>query len=94
MRTRLGVLMVQQRLAGTDGMPGDKFDAGLLESVVFNNRSYGGELVQDDLVKLFEEHPTVVLGDGTTVATRQGYSSISNGWICHSPSATSVKTWT
>ena len=82
LRTRLGVLMVQQRLAGTDGVPGDKFDTGLLESVVFNNRSYGGELVREDLVKLCEEHPTVVLGDGTTVALQPACQAL-RGWDGH-----------
>jgi acyl-homoserine-lactone acylase len=79
LRTRLGVLMVQERLAGTDGMPGTTFDPALLEAIMFNNRSYGGELLRDDLVGLCEAHPDVVLGDGTTVALPPACHAL-RGW--------------
>jgi acyl-homoserine-lactone acylase len=82
LRTRLGIRMVQQRLAGTDGLPGKKFTLRRLETVVFNNRNYGGELVHDDLVALCEAHPTVRLGDGTEVDLRPACRAL-RGWDLH-----------
>jgi acyl-homoserine-lactone acylase len=70
LRTRLGILMVQQRLAGSDGLPGSGFTLDQLQTVMFNNRSYGGELVRDDLVALCRANPTVLLADGADVDLR------------------------
>jgi acyl-homoserine-lactone acylase len=55
LRTRLGLKMVQERLAGTDEYDtpaGNRFTQDILQQVVFNNRQYAGELVRDDLVAL------------------------------------------
>ena len=82
LRTRLGILMVQQRLAGTDGLPGRKFTADQIQTVVFNNRNYGGELVQRDLVALCEAHPSATLPDGTTVDLRAACRAL-RGWDRH-----------
>jgi acyl-homoserine-lactone acylase len=70
LRTRLGIRMVQQRLAGSDGLPGTRFTLERLQQVMFNNRNYGGELVRDDLVALCEANPTVRLADGAEVDLR------------------------
>ena len=56
-RTRIGLLQIQERLAGTDGLPGDKFDQRSLEKVALGNRQYLGELWRDDLVTLCEAAP-------------------------------------
>nr|AHE14768.1 aculeacin-A acylase [uncultured bacterium] len=82
LRTRLGIRMVQQRLAGTDGLPGRRFTPGRLQTVVFNNRSYGGELLLDDLVRLCEAQPAVSLPDGTTVALPPACRAL-RGWDRH-----------
>jgi acyl-homoserine-lactone acylase len=74
LRTRLGIRMAQQRLAGVDGLPGRRFTPARLRTVVFNNRNYGGELVLADLVRLCEAHPSVRLRDGTTVALQPACS--------------------
>jgi len=59
LRTRLGVLMVQQRLAGTDGRPGRRFTLDQLQDTVFNNRQYAGELLRDPLVAQCRSTPTM-----------------------------------
>jgi acyl-homoserine-lactone acylase len=46
LRTRLGILQVQRRLAGTDGLPGNTFDLSSLQQVVLNSHMYSGELAQ------------------------------------------------
>ena len=64
LRTRLGLLQVQQRIAGTDGLPGQGFSLDLLQQVMFSNRVYGGELVRDDLVAACRANPTVAVDGG------------------------------
>lgn len=67
LRTRLGLLMVQQRLAGTDDLPRRRFDPRLLWRTMFNNRVYGGELVRDDLVAACGAVPIVRATSGEDV---------------------------
>jgi acyl-homoserine-lactone acylase len=57
LRTRLGLTMVQQRLAGTDGLPGNRFTRQDLQDDVFNDRQFAGELWRDQLVQLCESAP-------------------------------------
>ena len=52
LRTRLGLKMIADRVAGTDGLGAPKFDLTNLEGVVFNDRNLGGEMTRDDLVGL------------------------------------------
>ena len=56
-RTRLGLIQVIERLAGTDGLPGKKFNLRLLTRVALSNRQYLGELWRDDLVTLCDSAP-------------------------------------
>ena len=59
LRTRLGLRMVQERLAGTDGRPGRRFTLEQVQDTVFNNRQYAGELFRDQLVTLCKSSPTM-----------------------------------
>jgi acyl-homoserine-lactone acylase len=52
LRTRLGLKMIADRVAGTDGLGPAKFDLKSLEGVVFNDRDLGAEMTRDDLVGL------------------------------------------
>lgn len=52
LRTRLGLKMIGDRVAGRDGLGAPKFDLKSLEGVVFNDRNLGGEMTRDDLVGL------------------------------------------
>ncbi|MFF4891959.1 acylase [Micromonospora chersina] len=65
LRTRLGVDQVQRRLAGSDGLPGTRFTVDRLWAVTLGNRTYAGELVRDDLVRLCTAHPVAAASDGT-----------------------------
>jgi acyl-homoserine-lactone acylase len=82
LRTRLGIRMVQERLSEGEDHPADRFDAPRLQALVFNNRSYGGELVKRDLVRLCEDHPTVTLADGTVVRLPRACAAL-RGWDGH-----------
>lgn len=52
LRTRLGLRIVQQRLDGSDGLPGRGFTLRQLQDAVFNNRQYAGELFKDGIAQL------------------------------------------
>ncbi|WP_245673855.1 acylase [Actinoplanes rectilineatus] len=67
LRTRLGIDQVEQRLAGTDGLPGRGFTTARLWDVTFGNRVYGAELVRDDLVALCRRQPTATTTNGVTL---------------------------
>ena len=60
LRTRLGLRIVQDRLAGTDQYEGTKFTRRQLQSAVFNNRQFAGELWREPLVRLCEQNPTLM----------------------------------
>ena len=51
LRTQLGIDIVDDRVAGTDGLPGAKFDLATLQGALYQNRHRGAELVRDDLVR-------------------------------------------
>ncbi|MEU4563470.1 acylase [Actinoplanes sp. NPDC023936] len=67
LRTRLGIDQVEQRLAGTDGLPGKRFTTDRLWRIMFGNRVHGAELVRDDLVTLCRQQPTATASNGATV---------------------------
>jgi acyl-homoserine-lactone acylase len=51
LRTRLGYKLILERLAGTDGLAGNKFSLATLQQLLFNNRNLGAELLTDSVVK-------------------------------------------
>ncbi len=70
-RTRLGLVQVEDRLAGTDGLPGKGFDRRSLEKVALGNRQYLGELWRDSLVALCDAAPGgTLLGSSGPVVGR------------------------
>lgn len=82
LRTRLGLLQVQQRVDGTDGLPGRGFTPERLWDVVFGDRVHGGELLRADLVALCEANPTASASDGTPVDLRAACAAL-RGWDSH-----------
>jgi acyl-homoserine-lactone acylase len=83
LRTRLGLLQIQQRLAGTDGLAGTRFNPESLWRVMFGDRVYGGELVRDDLVALCEANPTATASNGASVELAPACAAL-RGWDLHS----------
>jgi acyl-homoserine-lactone acylase len=59
LRTRVGLRIIQDRLAGKDGLPGTRFDAANLRELVFRNRVLAGELWRDELVPVCRTTPGV-----------------------------------
>ena len=56
-RTRIGLIQVEERLAGDDGLPGRRFNRQLLQRVALGNRQYLGELWRDQLVTVCDGAP-------------------------------------
>ena len=52
MRTRLGVLQAQARLAGTDGRTGNRFSLANLQEIALSNRSLTADLYMPDVMAL------------------------------------------
>lgn len=49
LRTRSAILEIRGRLAGTDGLPGNRMGAAEVRSVIFRDKNLAGMLVMDDL---------------------------------------------
>ena len=64
LRQRSGFVMAEERLAGADGRPGNKFTRQQLQDIVFDNRQYAGELWRDELATFCETSPTMVGSSG------------------------------
>lgn len=64
LRTRLCILQVQQRLAGSDGYPGNKFDLPTLQDIVLSSRIHTGELARDDVIDAYCRAGTVMTQGG------------------------------
>ena len=57
LRTRVGLLKIERRLAGTDGEPGNRFSLDQLERITMNNRVLAGELWRDSVVSVCRRIP-------------------------------------
>jgi acyl-homoserine-lactone acylase len=56
---------VADRVAGTDGFAGKKFDLDTLQDVMYSNRQLGAELARDDLVGLCRAQTSIVVSGET-----------------------------
>ncbi len=64
-RQRTGHLIIQERISGVDGFPGNRFDRAMLETLLFRNRNLTADLLADDLVAACRRTPVIELKDGT-----------------------------
>jgi acyl-homoserine-lactone acylase len=65
LRTRNGLVQIAQRLAGTDGNPGNKYTPELLREFITNNRNYSAEIWVDPLVADCQANPGAYAVDVT-----------------------------
>ena len=59
LRTRSGLVEIERRLAGTDGLPGTKVDHENAKTMAFANKSLAAELVMDRLLTLCKNQVNV-----------------------------------
>lgn len=60
-RTRIGITQILERLAGKDGLEGNRFDMRNLQQIVLDNRAYFGNLLRDDLLAVCSDKRPVTL---------------------------------
>jgi acyl-homoserine-lactone acylase len=78
LRTRLGLTMIQQRLAGEDDLSGKGFTLRKLAEVALGNRQYAGELWRDELVAFCEANPSLTGTSGPVDVS--GACPVLAGW--------------
>jgi acyl-homoserine-lactone acylase len=82
-RTRIGLIQIGQRLAGTDGLPGKGFTRQLLEQVALGDRQYLGELWRDSLVSMCESAPGGHLFGSSGPVDVSGACPVLKAWDLH-----------
>ena len=82
-RTRVGLLQVQGRIAGTDGLAGKGFDLQSLEDVALSDRVYLGELWRDPLVTLCDAAPAGTLLGSSGPVQLGDSCNILRAWDLH-----------
>lgn len=69
LRTRMGLTLIEDRLAGRDGLPGDRFSHDNLKQIMFNSRHFLGEIWRDDLAAYCARVPFALGADGLVDVT-------------------------
>ncbi len=84
LRTRIGLIMTQARVSGTDGLGPAGFTVKDMENMVFSNRQYAGELWRDPLVALCRSLPggLAPTSSGIPVAVGDACNVLAN-WDLH-----------
>ena len=77
-RTRMAFTQIFDRLSNKDGLGGNTFNLDNMQQVVYGNRSYGAELVLDDILADCQANPTLPLTDGGTIDATQACTVLSN----------------
>jgi acyl-homoserine-lactone acylase len=74
----MGIVQVQDRLNGIDGLGGNKFSLRKLQEVGYSNRSYAAELVLDDVLSDCFSDPTLPVDGGGTIDGTAGCNALAN----------------
>jgi acyl-homoserine-lactone acylase len=77
-RTRLGLDMIAQRLAGTDGLGPPGFTLPTLQATMVGNRNYSAELGRADVIAMCRAHPFLTAGDGKRVDVRAACDTLAS----------------
>lgn len=77
-RTRIGIKQIQDRLAGSDGLGGTKFDMVSLQRIAFSNRSMYSTVLLADLKAACAGATTVTLPGGTARDISRGCAILAN----------------
>jgi acyl-homoserine-lactone acylase len=78
-RTRYALSQITARLNGSDGLPGNKFNIGSLQSFAFSNRSFFASVLLPDLKSACGSGGIVLLNDGSAIDIGKG-CAVLNGW--------------
>jgi acyl-homoserine-lactone acylase len=75
-RTRIGIQQIQARLAGTDGLGGNRFDMAKLQQIAFSNKSFYATNLLADLRTACTGAGVVTLPDTSTLDVAPGCAVI------------------
>ncbi|MFT4654289.1 MAG: acyl-homoserine-lactone acylase [Patiriisocius sp.] len=78
LRTRMGVIQVQDRLSGEDGLGGNTFSLRKLQEIGYSNRNYAAELVLDDVLADCAANPLMPLNGGGTIDATEACDVLDN----------------
>jgi acyl-homoserine-lactone acylase len=78
LRTRMGVVQVQERLSGEDGLGGNTFSLRKLQEIGYSNRNYAAELVLDDVLADCTANPLMSLSGGGTIDAAEACAVLDN----------------
>lgn len=67
LRTRSGIVEIESRLAGTDGLPGMEFTPDAVKTMLFWNKNHAAELFLDDTLKACSAEGVAPSVDGKAV---------------------------
>ncbi len=68
LRTRLCILQAERRLAGTDGLPGNRFTLQNMQSIVLNSQIYSAELARESVLSSLCSQPLLAGSNGPVSA--------------------------
>jgi acyl-homoserine-lactone acylase len=85
-RPQSGLRMIESRLSGSDGLPGDRFDAEAVKALVFGHDAYpghgnhnrAGEVMLDAIREICTDEPVVTVADASVDVTAG--CQVLSGW--------------
>lgn len=72
LRTRSGVIEIDARIAGTDGLPGAGFTPDAVKTMLFRNRNHAADLYLDDALKACSAQGPAPAVDGRSIDLAPG----------------------
>jgi len=93
LRTRLGLNMVAQRLAGTDGLGPPGFTLPTLQAAMLGDRNYSAELARTDTVAMCRAHPVLPASNGQPVDVRAACERLSSWNARSDPDSSGAVLW-
>ena len=84
LRTRIGLIMTQARVDGSDGLGPPGFTRQEMQNMVFSDRQYAGELVRNDLVAMCRSMPGGIAPSSSGVPVQVGDAcNVLAAWDLH-----------
>ena len=78
MRSRMGLVQIQDRFSNKDNLGGTNFNLNNMQKVVYGNRSYVAELVLDDVLADCRANASMPLTGGSTIDATNACNILSN----------------
>jgi acyl-homoserine-lactone acylase len=77
-RTRIGISQIEARLAGSDGLAGNRFTLQQLQQITLSNRVYYAQLLMDDVLTLCTGGMSATADDGSPIDLTDACSKLAS----------------